>query len=344
MLTRLTRHTLATATWQQTVIDEATVVGLPDQHPNTEQYFAMASETHIRHTLDAGSRSTLLQVIIAAVILALAYYLLTGDRPYAGIPVVKPQCKGLVAWLPAKYAFMLDSRALFQRGRKEHSGCFQIAAAGGYKVIIPTRFVEEVKSHPDLSFTEANAHDFFVKYPGFEGFDSDRAHELLMDMIKWKLTPSSDLITQGLIEETNDSYHVNMGEPVEWQTIPLRQQVCDTVARLSARIFLGQRFSRNPEWVQISKEYAINGFVSRTILHLFPKPLQPAASWVLPTTRKLRNSSRRVRQMIEPEVQRRQQDIQEAEQAGRKPEFDDSICWLLEVCTLHYQKVSNLSD
>ncbi|EME40210.1 hypothetical protein DOTSEDRAFT_74878 [Dothistroma septosporum NZE10] len=290
----------------------------------------MASDTYTQPGPEIIHQPLILQAIIGAAVLGLAYFLLTGDRPYAGIPIIKREGPGLLSWLPAKYAFMLDAPALFAKGRQETTSCFQLAAAGGYKVVVPNRFVEELKNHPDLSFTKANAHDFFVKYPGFEGFDSDRMSNILTEMIKKRLTSSSDLVTQGLIEETNDSCHDNLGEVNEWMTITLRQQVCDTVARLSARVFLGKEYAHNPEWIRISKEYAINGFVSRTILHLFPKPLQPIAAWFLPTTRKLRAGSRRARQMMEPEVERRQPELAQAQLAGRKPQFDDSIGWMLE--------------
>lgn len=95
-----------------------------------------------------GAWPAILSGIAGAIILGIVYSVLTGNRPYAGIPLVTLTGK------PDRWEYMLRPMEVMSKAEKETSGPFQVLAASTYKIILPSRHADEVKSHPDLDFQE----------------------------------------------------------------------------------------------------------------------------------------------------------------------------------------------
>lgn len=95
-----------------------------------------------------GAWPTIFSAIAGAIILGIVYSVLTGSRPYAGIPLVTLTGK------PDRWEYMLKPMEIMSKAEKDTSGPFQVLAASTYKIIIPSRHADELKSHPDLDFQE----------------------------------------------------------------------------------------------------------------------------------------------------------------------------------------------
>ena len=68
---------------------------------------------------------------------------------------------------------------------------FQFMASFNSMIVLHPRYIDEVKSHPDLLFDEANRKAFFAGYPGFEAFDATGKERVIMlDLINKRLTQS----------------------------------------------------------------------------------------------------------------------------------------------------------
>lgn len=280
-----------------------------------------------------GQTPISLQVIIGSLILGLVYHILTGDRPYAGLPSITIQRKGWKALLPAKFAWITDGKAIQLKGLKECNGPFQVLTGSGYKVIVPNHFANELKSHPNLNFNEAFAKDFFVHYPGFDGMlQGLKDGTFIQEVVRVKLTQSLGLVTDDLIDETSAALHDTLGEDSNWQTRPIKQDVLDIVARLSSRVFLGKELCRNKTWLQISKDYTVDTFMASNLLRLCPGLLRPVVYWFIPTCTRLRKEVRDAKRLILPEVERRRKRAEQALAAGEKPpKAADTIGWMVEM-------------
>ena len=79
------------------------------------------------------------------------------------------------------------------------------------------------------------------------------------------------------------------------------------IARLSALAFLGPKFCRNQDWIDVSVNYTLDVFNAARILNLWLPILRPIVVWFLPETRKLRAHLRKARSIIEPEMAARAQ-------------------------------------
>lgn len=273
-----------------------------------------------------------IQIVVGAVFLGIVYTVLTGDRPVAGFPIVKADLKGWARLMPQKFAFLTNGRDMLLKGLREHSGPFQLLTGSGYKIVVPNRFADEIKSNPNCNFNEAFKQDLFPDYPGMDGNrEGLRDDTFMQDVVRIKLTQSLGLVTDDLVDETNDAFHSVFGESSEWKTTPIKDNLLDLVARLSARVFLGKELCRNARWLQISKDYTVDSFVASRLLRMCPDLVRPIVYWFIPTCTRLRKEVADARRLIEPEVQRRIKRAEAAIAAGEKvPKASDAIAWMVE--------------
>ena len=272
------------------------------------------------------------QVIIGSLILGLIYYVVTGERPYAGLPFVTIERKGWRALLPVKYAWLFNGKDIQAKGARECSGPFQVLTDSGYKIVVPNRFANELKSHPNLNFNQAFAKDFFPNYPGFEGMRQGLLDEsFIQEVVRVKLTQSLGLVTDDLVDETTASLHDIFGKTPEWQTRLIKNDILQLVARLSSRVFLGKGLCRNDTWLQITKDYTVDTFLASSLLRLCPGPLRPVLYWFIPTCTRLRKEVRDANRLVTSEVEMRRQRAEACLKAGKKPpKAADAIGWMVE--------------
>lgn len=277
-----------------------------------------------------------IQFIAAAALLGLIYNYITGERPAPGLPVITGDRKGWQAYLPSAIAWARDGKAIQTKGLREENGPFQVRTGSGYKVIVPNRFAEELKSHPNLSFNEAFAKDFFAHYPGFDGMKQGLEDETFMqEVVRVKLTQSLGLVTDDLVEEADASLQdIFRAATLEagWQTCHVKEDLLQLVARLSSRVFLGKELCRNQDWLQITKDYTVDTFMASRVLRMVPSMIRPIAFWFIPVCTRLRREVKDARRLIMSEVNKRRERAEKALAAGDKPpKMADAIGWMVEV-------------
>lgn len=115
----------------------------------------------------------------------------------------------------------------------------------------------------------------------------------------------------------------------EWHELSLKVALLDVVARISSRVFLGDQVCRDPEWLRITKEYAVSFFIAATELRLFPKPLRPYIYRFIPQCRKLMAQFEESQRIIWPVVNKRREIRRKAREAAEPiPEFNDALDWI----------------
>jgi hypothetical protein len=274
-----------------------------------------------------------LQITLAIAVLSILYAVLTAERPHTGIPIVTLDRKGSEVLLPAQFSWFKHGKTLLSKGLQESPSCFQVRASSGYKIVVPNRFAEELRSDPNLSLNENFAKDFFIEYPGFDGHRQGlRDGSIIHEVVRVKLTQSLGMTTSFLVDETIESLRDIFGDEDQWQTRLLKDDIADMVARLTSRVFLGSEICRNKEWLEVAKTYAMDSFVAQIHLRMCPAPLRPLLHWIIPSCARLRKGVRDARRLIDPEVQSRRKRAEEAVKAGSKPPKEtDAIGWMVEV-------------
>ncbi|KAB8343137.1 hypothetical protein FH972_022730 [Carpinus fangiana] len=222
---------------------------------------------------------------------------------------------------------------MLDAGKSIHASCFQVQTATGYQTIVPNRFAEELRNHPDLNFIEAVSKDLFVQYPGFEGLRQGLEDEVfLTDLVRVKLTQSLGLVTEDLVEEMTDSVQDLFDSSSAWQSRRLKDDMLDVVSRLSTRVFLGKDSARNHAWLRISKNYTVDTFQAADELRKYPSFLRPIIYWFIPSCTKLHAEVKEARVIIEPEVKKRRMQLEESLRNNEaRPKSADAINWMFEV-------------
>jgi cytochrome P450 len=117
----------------------------------------------------------------------------------------------------------------------------------------------------------------------------------------------------------------------EWKEHHLYTEILDIVARISARVFLGEHVCRNQDWLDITKSYTVQCFRAASALRQKPPSLRFLLHWFDPSCRMVRSYVTKARQIIAPVIRRRQELRREALARGDPlPTLTDAIDWFEE--------------
>jgi Cytochrome P450 len=106
-------------------------------------------------------------------------------------------------------------------------------------------------------------------------------------------------------------------------------------ARVSSRVFLGEKLCRDKRWLDISIGFTINLMTAAHAVRSWPAFLRPIVHWFLTPARRLRKCTRDARQLIQPEVEARRKRRADAVAKGESVKSLDAIEWLDAVAKGH---------
>ncbi|GKT82133.1 cytochrome P450 monooxygenase [Colletotrichum tofieldiae] len=149
-------------------------------------------------------------------------------------------------------------------------------------------------------------------------------------MVKTKLTPALSKLTKPLSDETASACNDIFLDSKEWREVILKDSILDLIARLSARVFLGdEEVTRNASWLRITKEYTVNSFLATHEIRKYPPFLRSIIHWFLPRAQLVRAQLRIAESIIAPVIARRRAEKTSPTIANHvKKERSDSIEWL----------------
>lgn len=121
----------------------------------------------------------------------------------------------------------------------------------------------------------------------------------------------------------------------------------DLVARMSARVFLGDKGAKNrmslplespfqdlmltqepADWLSITKDHTVDAFRANGELLRYPAPLRPIVHWFMPSFKKIRGQVTLARKVANEVLESRKAEKQAFIDAGLEPpEFNDGIEW-----------------
>ncbi|KAL6161829.1 hypothetical protein ACJQWK_08989 [Exserohilum turcicum] len=257
------------------------------------------------------------------------YNFATKQRPLPGIPIVA------LDGLTPQESWYTKPRELLSQGRKLYPDRpFQVLSYSTPKLVLPQRYLEEVRDSPLAAFVPYIANDMPCGLSGFDGFTAIRDHQsLIPDVLRVKLTQSLGLITESLAEEvllvTEDLFgKIAAGK---WHNVTLLPEATKLIGRLTARTMLGEEMAHNPEYVDLTLKYTSVAVPAAMQLRGWPHFLRPIVQYFNPMCKKTRYQARRARQLVTKEVERRGKSARAAIAAGHKvPRTHDSIAWLLD--------------
>ncbi|OGM49856.1 hypothetical protein ABOM_001453 [Aspergillus bombycis] len=277
--------------------------------------------------------SSIFHLFLVACLLVLIYDWTFSSKLYPGFPAVgiDPRKGFLRGFEKARDDWYLHGKEILDRGLKTCVGCFQVVTDAGPKIIMPNRFADEIRNHPDLNFCKAISKEFFGSYPGFKPFADGIESQIVLEVVRGRLTQSLNLITEELADETSQAVKELFGKPDRWTEITYKPMLLQLVARVSARVFVGPELCTNEDWLHITKEYTIEAFIAGRALRTWNPLLRPVVHWFLPECRTLRWRQAEARRIAMPIIEERRKANRLAKEEGQPTlKTADTIGWMDE--------------
>ncbi|KAJ6779996.1 hypothetical protein PWT90_06880 [Aphanocladium album] len=191
-----------------------------------------------------------------------------------------------------------------------------VNADTGPMTILPSSMANEIRNDPRLGFMEVVQETFHTYLHGFEPFRLGKSDGLIQDIIRKDLTKQLVKVTSALADETSLALRELLTDDPEWHEVHVRETILRLVARISSRVFLGTELCRNPDWLRITKEYAVAAFSAARELRQYPLIVRPFANRLLKSCRTAQAMIKEARTVIYPVIDKRMEARQAAAAAG----------------------------
>lgn len=275
---------------------------------------------------DGIDKSAVITLIVGLIGLAI-YSISLDDRPYSGFPMVEAQAGKKLQ--DAKGVWIKSAKSMIYETLQKTGRPFQVIGNTGPLIILPPKFMDEVRNDDRATFGAWLKKDFFTNYPGFQGFRPAVDNEVFNNSVRIGLTQAIGQVTDILSQETVLSLNGLYKDTGEWQSTAFNQDALTIIARLSSRIFLPEPLCHDEEWLKIAVDYTVDFFTAAFVLRMFPAFMRPLVHWFLPQTRKIRKEVETATKLIEPELARRRKLKAEALREGRTYQAPvDALTWL----------------
>ncbi|KAF2704104.1 cytochrome P450 monooxygenase-like protein [Pleomassaria siparia CBS 279.74] len=245
--------------------------------------------------------------LAVSVTLCYSIYALLSLFRVSGIPRVGKRFEpsAIQGW-----KFFRNASSVLHDGYSRHpSSAWRFLRADTEMIVLPSKYVNELRSlpHSIASPTLAHAYNLSGSSTNMNIILKSNLH---FRALQEKLTPNLNKLTGPMIDELNYAIRMELPEcKDQWVAMKPYHSILRLVARVSARIFLGQPLCRNEEWLEISTEFTENTFVTLVVLRLFPRFLHATLSWILPSAWRSTNYIRRAQRLLTPGIKKLQSGI-----------------------------------
>ncbi|KAF1921228.1 Ent-kaurene oxidase [Ampelomyces quisqualis] len=251
-----------------------------------------------------------------------------GRRATVKAPVVGHRGVFEPTWL-LRLRFIRGSRSILQNGYDEFKdSIFKIRKLGTDILMLPSERIEELRSitHDKESSVEPFMHDFAGELTsGMAFLNSDLQNRVLQQ----KLVPALGLITRIMKTELDSAILKEMPACEDWAEVAITPILTSIVARISARVFLGEDGPHNHEWLTTTAQYTENLFKTGMLLRMVPTIIRPPVAHLLKPYRQLRRNRKAAHRIIGSIVQSRR--AAETEQGVRYEKPTDILQWMTDM-------------
>ncbi|KLP22404.1 cytochrome P450 monooxygenase [Fusarium fujikuroi] len=188
--------------------------------------------------------------------------------------------------------YCFNPRAVMAKGYvKFKNEVFGLDTQDGVKLVIPPSFLDELKSHPALSFKVSIDNDMQIEYTHFGG-----PAEYVIHAIKANLTGSLSAFTP-LLHRMRQ----------EWTPVKVHDKVLRLIATNNARVFQGTAASLDEEWLAASTGYVLACFDCIRALKQWHPWLRPLVYRFIPERAAIRDQWTKGRKRVMASMRERQE-------------------------------------
>ncbi|KAK7427042.1 hypothetical protein QQZ08_006469 [Neonectria magnoliae] len=177
-----------------------------------------------------------------------------------------------------KEQYFSEPRALIIKGYKKYRDqIWGIDSSKGVLVFLPVSYLDELKSHPALSFEHFLNRYAMVQYTGIGGVSEHALHKF-----KSKFNPTVGAYVPVLQTIVDDQVPRTFGEYHDWTEVNVYEKVMSIVGILSARAFMSNEASQDPTWLRLAPAYVDTAMQYLQVIKAWPEFMRPLAHFFAP--------------------------------------------------------------
>ncbi|KAF5365172.1 hypothetical protein D9758_005365 [Tetrapyrgos nigripes] len=180
------------------------------------------------------------------------------ENKLGAIPTVGP--RGFFGFYVGAFRYLFHAKAMVEHGYRTYpDGAFKIATINGWVVFINgKKMAEEMRKAPDdqLSFTHAVSETLQIEYTLGKDFDLHRSQVVRGGVTK-NIANRFDDIRDEIMESLSDEIPVSD----EWTKLAPMPAIRNVVTRAANRYYVGLPLCREPEWINVTMNFAVKVFL-----------------------------------------------------------------------------------
>ncbi|OCL05915.1 putative cytochrome P450 [Glonium stellatum] len=206
----------------------------------------------------------------------------------------------------ARKKFVASCAEIMLEGyQRTQGGFFYVPSPAGERLMIPTRYIEELKNSPDdsVDFTGSFLEMFMGRYTTI----GMRWH-LHPGVVKKSLNSNLAAIMPSVEEEIYHAFETTLppfNKNTDWTSVVMADKFVDIISRASNRMLGGKALSRNAEWTATSINFTTDAWLASQRLKQFHPLLRPIVQHWIPEMAKVKHHGVVARRVINPIVESR---------------------------------------
>ncbi|ODA81013.1 hypothetical protein RJ55_03974 [Drechmeria coniospora] len=196
-------------------------------------------------------------------------------------------------------------------------------------LVLPMRYLEEIRLQPQskLSSKGAQAGNLAPEWTSMEFLFRSNLH---LDVLKMKLTPELYRFVDEAKEELAYGWHRDLPRADDWTEVNIEHRMRMLVARMTAKVFMGEPTCRDPEWLKISNDFSVDLFTTAFTIKMFPPCMYWIVAWFIPARYRTRRQLAAGRRIV-GELSRKHELAKERRRRGEPVvEQDTLLHWMLD--------------
>ncbi|KKK25998.1 hypothetical protein AOCH_000455 [Aspergillus ochraceoroseus] len=248
-----------------------------------------------------SSQSLLFKALfIAAISVSLLFTWLLGRKSKLNVPILGAD-QG-VSKKDRINRYINQPRELMWEGYTKYGNqVWGIDTHDGVKAVIPPQFINDLKSHPALSFKASIDNDMLTDYTYFGA-----PPEFVINAVRSSLTPSLPNYIPIFHQMIKKHQKGLLGTYDDWTSVQVSGPVLRLASILSARAFHSSEASMNPDWLDVATGYVHAVLDSIKALKRWPPYLRPFVHRFLPERAAIAQQRSKARKIVAASLQRKQ--------------------------------------
>ncbi|KAI1130862.1 cytochrome P450 [Nemania abortiva] len=208
--------------------------------------------------------------------------------------------------------------------------------------IMPNKYLEELRPLPSAKLNSGKAQivNLGGKWTYMNVMTESNLH---IRVIHNKLIAELDKYLDMARTELEYAWPIDVPSSQEWQEVDIQQTMRTLVARMTARVFIGNPACRDDKWLKLSIDYAIDIFTAAFVLRMFPTWTHPLIARLIPARSRVKKHLQLAQRIFKPLMDKHADTVIKRREGQQVDEEDTLLNWMMDHGTEDENKVEKMA-